>query len=86
MQKDDMGRQCGAVVKNKLIIKNKANFQILASKYPTWNGKGPDEMSGLRPETNTLHGFEVFLNLAQWLGRLPWDPEIPGSRPALTTR
>ena len=25
-------------------------------------------------------------SVAQWLGRLPWDPEIPGSRPALTTR
>ena len=25
-------------------------------------------------------------SVAQWLGRLPWDPEIPGSRPALNTR
>ena len=25
-------------------------------------------------------------SVAQWLGRLPWDPDIPGSRPALTTR
>ena len=25
-------------------------------------------------------------SVAQWLGRLPWDPEIPGLRPALTAR
>ena len=28
--------------------------QILASKYRTWNGKPPDETSGLRPQTKTL--------------------------------
>ena len=27
---------------------------MLASKYRTWNGKRPDETSGLRPQTKTL--------------------------------
>ena len=37
-------------------------------------------MSNTRIALATLGG-----SVAQWLGRLPWDPEIPGSRPALTT-
>ena len=34
----------------------------------------------------TLFDIMLWGSVAQWLGRLPWDPEIPGSRAALTTR
>ena len=39
-------------------------------------------------EKNNISRSETSLggSVAQWLGRLLWDPEIPGSRPALTTR
>ena len=37
-------------------MKIKQTPQILASKYQTWNGKPPDETSGLRPQTKILAG------------------------------
>ena len=41
----------------------------------------PSKQSAITHSFPSNHG-----SVAQWLGRLPWDPEIPGSRPALTTR
>ena len=47
------------------VVKKKS--PILISKYRTWNGKRPDETSGLRPQMKTLPQPYFFVSFQSWL-------------------